>query len=60
MSTRTSKGFLAGSTRDRTQFVNPKTGLATKRDTTTGKFKAVKKTGGLFKNVAQERDLRRR
>jgi hypothetical protein len=51
-------GFRIGSVKSRSQFINPRTGLATKRGGD-GKFMAVKRTGGLFKGVAKERDGRK-
>lgn len=39
---------------------NPKTGLYTKRDTTTGKFMSTKTTGGKYKGVASNPDGRRK
>ncbi len=59
MATNTHHGSRKGSVKSRSQFTNPRTGLATKRDDTTGKFMAVKRTGGLFRGVAKERDGRK-
>jgi len=59
MAKNTGIGSRKGSVTARTQFKNPKTGLFTKRDRTTGQFSAVKTTGGLFKGVAKEKDGRR-
>lgn len=44
-----------GAVRERSQSLNPKTGLYTKRDTNTGKFMDVKTTGGKFKGVRTEK-----
>lgn len=44
-------GYVAG----RTQSQNPKTGLWTKRDTSTGKFMDVKTSGDKFKGVRREK-----
>lgn len=51
--TSTSKGRL-GAVTGRTQTRNPSTGLWTKRDTVTGRFMDVKKSGGSFKGVRRE------
>lgn len=48
-------GGRNGAVTDRSQSLNPKTGLYTKRDTTTGKFMDVKTTGGKFKGVRKEK-----
>lgn len=44
-----------GMIKDRTQLVNPKTGLYIKRDSNTGRFMNVKTTGGKFKGVKREK-----
>ncbi len=44
-----------GAVKGRSQSYNPKTGLYTKRDTSTGKFMDVKTTGGKFKGVRKEK-----
>jgi len=44
-----------GAVRGRSQSNNPKTGLWTKRDTSTGRFMDVKTTGGKFKGVRKEK-----
>lgn len=49
----TGKG-RAGATRGRSQTKNPKTGLWTMRDTSTGRFLDIKKSGGSFKGVQRE------
>lgn len=48
-------GHRNGAVKGRTQSLNPKTGLYTKRDTETGKFMDVKTTGGKFKGVTKEK-----
>ena len=47
-------GGRAGAVSKRSQVQNPKTGLWTKRDASTGQFMAVKKTGGKFRGVKRE------
>ncbi len=44
-----------GAVRKRSQLENPKTGLYVKRDTDTGQFMSVKKTGGKYKGVRKEK-----
>ncbi len=44
-----------GAVKERSQVLNPKTGLMTKRDTTTGRFMDVKTTGGKFKGIRTEK-----
>jgi hypothetical protein len=44
-----------GAVSERSQFESSRTGLWTKRDTTSGRFVATKKTGGSFKGVRRER-----
>ncbi len=44
-----------GAVKDRSQTLNPKTGLFVKRDTDTGKFMENKTTGGKFKGVRTEK-----
>lgn len=44
-----------GAVRDRSQVLNPKTGLYVKRNSTTGQFMDVKTTGGKFKGVRKEK-----
>lgn len=58
MAKNTGQNFRKGSVTGKSQVLNPKTGLFTKR-AETGKFQSVKKTGGPFKGVAKERDGRR-
>lgn len=48
-------GHRNGMVKGRTQSLNPKTGLYTKRDNKTGKFMDVKTTGGKFKGIAKEK-----
>lgn len=48
-------GCRIGAVRERSQVVNPKTGLYTKRDANTGRFMDVKTTGGPFKGVRKEK-----
>jgi hypothetical protein len=43
-----------GVVRGRSQTRNPKTGLWTKRDTSSGRFMDVKQSGGGFKGVRRE------
>lgn len=43
-----------GAVKGRSQTRNPKTGLWTKRDVVTGRFKDVKQSGGAFKGVRRE------
>jgi hypothetical protein len=47
-----------GAVRTRTQFTNPTTGLAVKRDKTTGRIMDNKTTGGKFKGVTKEKKAR--
>jgi hypothetical protein len=44
-----------GAVRERTQVFNPQTQLWTKRDSETGQFMSVKKTGGVYKGVTKEK-----
>lgn len=44
-----------GAVRERSQVLNPKTGLYIKRDTNTGQFMDVKTTRGKFKGVRTEK-----
>lgn len=48
-------GHRHGAVKDRTQSLNPKTGLYTKRNTDNGQFMDVKTTGGKFKGVTKEK-----
>ena len=47
-------GGRVGAVSGRSQVRNPQTGLWVKRDTSTGRFKGVKKSGGQFKGVRKE------
>jgi hypothetical protein len=47
-------GHRNGAVRDRSQVLNPKTDLWTKRDSETGRFLDVKKDGDPFKGVRKE------
>lgn len=44
-----------GAVKERSQVLNPKTGLYVKRDSSTGQFMDVKTTGGKFKGVRTEK-----
>jgi hypothetical protein len=44
-----------GAVKQRSQFVNPKTGLAAKRNATTGRIMDNKTSGGTFKGVRTEK-----
>jgi hypothetical protein len=55
MAKNTHRNSRLGAVKSRSQFVNPLTGRATKRDTRTGQFVAVKTSGGLFKGVRREK-----
>lgn len=44
-----------GAVKQRSQVKNPKTGLWTKRDTSSGRFIDVKTSGGKFKGVSKEK-----
>lgn len=44
-----------GAVKDRSQVLNPKTGLYVKRDTNNGQFMDVKTTGGKFKGIRKEK-----
>lgn len=59
MAKNTGAGYRVGSVKDRTQSINPFTGTAQKRDTTTGRFTTVKKSEGPYKGIAREPDGRR-
>lgn len=47
-------GGRAGAVKGRSQTQSRKTGLWTKRDTATGRFVQIKKSGGSFKGVRRE------
>ena len=51
----TGDGHRHGAVQVRTQSLNPKTGLYTKRNTDNGQFMDVKTTGGKFKGVTKEK-----
>lgn len=44
-----------GAVKGRSQVRNSKTGMWTKRDTSTGRFMDVKKSGGSFKGIRREK-----
>ena len=48
-------GHRKGAVKGRSQILNPKTGLYTKRNTENGQFMDVKTTGGKFKGVRKEK-----
>lgn len=48
-------GARIGAVKNRSQVQNPKTGLWTKRDASTGQFIDVKTSGGKFKGVRKEK-----
>ncbi|WP_419552024.1 hypothetical protein [Candidatus Poriferisodalis sp.] len=47
-------GGRNGAAKGRSQFQNPKNGNWTKRDASSGRFMAMKRTGGPFKGVRRE------
>ena len=51
----TGDGHRNGAVRQRSQVLNPKTGLWVKRDTETGRFMDNKMDGGPFKDVRREK-----
>lgn len=51
----TGRDHRIGAVKGRSQSVNPKTGMSTKRDMATGRFLDVKTTGGPFKGVRKEK-----
>jgi hypothetical protein len=55
MASNTGKGFRRGAVDKRSQVQNPKTGIFTKRDTTTGQFMDGKANGTPFKGVRKEK-----
>lgn len=55
MAKNTGRGTRAGAVTGRTQAKAGQSGLWVKRDTTSGKFLEVKKSGGAFKGVRKER-----
>ncbi len=48
-------GGRTGAVKGRSQSQNPRTGLWTKRNTSTGRFSETKKSGGSFKGVRREK-----
>ena len=44
-----------GAVKNRSQVLNPKTGLYVKRDSNSGRFMDVKTSGGKFKGVTDKR-----
>ena len=48
-------GCRKGAVKGRSQVLNPKTGLYTKRNDGNGQFMDVKTSGGKFKGVRQEK-----
>jgi hypothetical protein len=48
-------GGRVGAVTSRSQVKNPKTGLWTKRSAATGRFMAIKTSGGEFKGVRREK-----
>ena len=48
-------GHRNGAVKERSQVLNSKTGLYTKRNTENGQFMDVKTTGGKFKGVRKEK-----
>ena len=54
MATNTGRGYRIGAVKQRSQVVNPRTGLSVKRGPD-GRFMDVKKTGGPFKGVRKEK-----
>lgn len=54
MARNTGNNHRKGSVKERTQVINPKTGLYVKRDSATGKFMSVKKDGTPYKGVTKE------
>ena len=48
-------GGRVGAVSKRSQVQNPRTGKWVKRDASTGRFMATKRTGGSFKGVRRER-----
>lgn len=54
MAKQTGKSNRKGAVSNRSQLQNTRTGLWTKRDTTTGRFTSVKRSGGTFKGIRRE------
>ncbi|MDP3983462.1 MAG: hypothetical protein Q8Q52_00450 [Acidimicrobiia bacterium] len=55
MATNTERGSRRGTVKGRSQTRNPRTGTWVKRDAYSGRFVAVKKSGGTFKGVKKEK-----
>jgi hypothetical protein len=55
MGKNTGRGFRLGDVRGRSQVRNPRTRVWTKRNDSTGRFAAVKTSGGRFKGVRTEK-----
>lgn len=55
MATRDDNNKLKGAIKKRTQVLNPKTGKYVKRDTETGQFLSMKKSGGKYKSIRKEK-----
>lgn len=55
MAKNTGKDYRIGAVKDRSQLQNPVTKDWQKRNDATGRFDAVKKTGGPFKGVHKEK-----
>lgn len=51
---KTGDGHRNGAVKNRSQFLNPKTGLFVKRDAATGRIMDNKTSGGKFKGVRGE------
>lgn len=54
MAKNTGRGTRLGAVTGRSQSTNPRTGLSTKRDTTSGRFVEMKRAGGTFKGVRKQ------
>jgi len=55
MASNSGRGFRRGAVKGRSQVRNTRTGLWTKRDTTTGTFMSGKSSGTPFKGVRREK-----
>ncbi|TQL01882.1 hypothetical protein [Cellulomonas sp. SLBN-39] len=55
MAKNTGGGFRRGAVTGRSQTRNPRTGIFTKRDGSTGRFMDGKTSGGPFKGVRKEK-----
>jgi hypothetical protein len=55
MAKNTNQGRRIGAVRDRSQVLNPRTGLWAKRDDGSGRFVANKTSGSPFKGVRREK-----